>query len=249
MLKLEKVAKSLEVSISLRAQKPFFSLHLIIAFAIALGFHLAAILLFTIRHSDGTQHLSIFPAVYVESIVSSNNHVSIDLNSEDINFRYMHEPPELKPIYPILAGFTVNELPRTINRQESEMPFIKVEQWLTAPSMPLLQRDKKKAKVLDIQIFGGLESYSLFNEGWGKNELALLAKLPFNECKASYEIRLDLQSGSIFWYQPIFDCKSKKFCHLAEQILNRLIFNVPEPSKAIASGLIEISYKRDENYD
>ena len=252
MLKLEKIAKTLEISISLRPQAPFFTRHFIEAFSIALGLHLLAGFLFTIQRGNTSDNLTVLSPVYVESEAFLNNQVVADFKAEDVVHRYMQEPMESWPEYPSFSSIPVgiNAQPFRKPKKETGNPFIKSERWLATPTIPLPTLPEKQWKPLQISVSGGLENYPLLNEGWRNADLAFLKNLPLNECKASYEIRLDLQTGSIFWYQPLYSCKSGKYRRFAEQILNRMIFHVSDPSKAVVSGTVEICFFRGkENYD
>jgi hypothetical protein len=195
-----------------------------------------------------SDNLTVFPPVYVESELTPalNHQVVAELEKEEIFSRYVGEPSDSKPELPIFAGASLVvslAIPKEI---AIDNPFLKLEFKIMNPAFPLPKTTPYPQKPLRIEVSGGLEKYPLLKEGWENIELSLLKKNAIQGYKASYNVRLDLQTGSLFWHEPLFFNPSKKWDRLAEQILNGIQFDVVDPTEAIASGLIEITFLKTE---
>ena len=94
MLKLEKVAKTLEISIALRQRDSFFSAPLLQAFGIAIALHIFAGVLFQVSPFRISGSQTIFPPVLVDAELISEGESAVvaQVDAEEISPRYIKEP-------------------------------------------------------------------------------------------------------------------------------------------------------------
>jgi hypothetical protein len=250
MLKLEKISKTLEISIILRPKTPFLTHSLKWAFIIALSIHILIGLLFTVTLMKVSDPIQIYPPVFVESEGNEafSNQALADLEREEMNFRYPGEPPDSKLTLPdyhfraeesVIAGSIGAEIFKTD-------PFLKVEDWLLAPSIPLWVTSHSHNTPIQIKLGGGIEKYVILEEGRNSDIMGLLKKMKPERYTQTYHVRIDLHRGEIFWFEPIGISKSKKIDQMIERILSNIRFDVLDPSEAIGAGCIEITLFKQE---
>ncbi len=252
MLKLEKVAKTREINITLRPRTSFFTKSFKEAFLWALGMHLAAGFLFTVQLIRISENIKVFLPAYVESELGSalNNQVIAELEREKIFSHYIGEPPDAKPEFSVFSGGSeVTTSLASLKENSTENPFLKSEFWLMAPELPLLKKSSNLPKPIKIEVSGGLEKYPILKEGWDTIEVSTLKKMKPHGYKASYNVRLDLQTGRLFWIEPLLLDKSKISDLLAEKILAEIQFEVLDSSEAVASGVVEITFLKPEEFN
>src|ERR1700728_1492531 len=101
MLKLEKIAKTLEISITLRKNERLFSKSFLQALLMAVGLHLFAGIFFNVRLSKVPENQEIFLPALVESDLSSaDQSVIAQLDLEEVLPRHVKEPKGSKPSLP-----------------------------------------------------------------------------------------------------------------------------------------------------
>src|SRR3984885_13435148 len=119
MLKLEKIAKTMEISITLRHRDSFFSPALMTAFAIAIALHLVAGILFEVRPFKIKGSQIVFPPalVDVDISLSPENSVVALVVDEDIIPRSIKEPKGANLTLPSMPLTTGSFLPEIKQRE------------------------------------------------------------------------------------------------------------------------------------
>jgi hypothetical protein len=248
MLKLEKIAKTLEISITLREREHFLNKTFVQALIIAIGLHLFAGVLFNVRFIKITASQSIFPPAFVEadlSILSDNSVVAV-AEEEDNHLKHFIEAKGSKPPAP---EFTTRDyIQQTIQLNKAceweKNPFIAIESQINQQSIPLPTFSKNKSfKPVSVSVSGGLDPIALIDEGWGKMDFSILKKLTTPYYRVIFSVRLDNQSGCLFWHEFKTDRSNKELDYLAEYILKNMCFDINKDLFATL-GEVEIVFQK-----
>lgn len=220
MLKLEKVSKTLEVSITLRKKEPLFSRNLLLALLFATALHLVAGLLFNVRSFLFTGSQSLIPPVMVDAIMLPPADAAVQVKlEEDLSPRSVREPKKSDPLFPdwpqrepFIAQGTVEPLWQ-IN------PFVKRE-FLPSLESPPPQKGAR------IHFSGSLAKATLVHS----------PPPPALVYQGRFEVRLEGSSGTLFWFEPL---QFSPHDHAIEKWLKEFRFR-PDPNTFVEAGEIEV---------
>jgi hypothetical protein len=238
MLKLEKMAKTLEISMTFKPRERLFDPLFLKALAIAILLHTLAGFLVHIRHNLFIDSPSVFPPAVVDTDPSlSHAGVIAHLEADDLSLYPIPRPKETPlplPTMPLASHLPKPEIlqkGRTSSRQlftrlSDHSPLFE-QQWLTGPEF---------TRTSCIHLSGALQNKKLLYNGLDKLDLTTLNSMTAPFTQAIYEVRLDTRSGTLFWFKPLGTSRVSKEC---ESILKRIQFE-PEMSGAIVSGEVSI---------
>ncbi len=254
MLKLEKISKSLEIDIILRPRSPVFTSSLKRGFIIALSLHVVIGLLFTVQLIKVSNSIKNYSPIYVESDGQAwlSPQALADLENEEVFVRYLGEPPEARLVLSPCHFSAPRQDPSIASKVEKAPAqlFWKKENWILTPAIPLITPRRYVATPIQIKASGGLEKYALIAKKWDDEILKLLTKIKSERYSQTYHVRLDLDGGEIFWYEPVGVSRSRKADQVVERILSALRFDIKDDSEAIDSGYVEITvYKQEASCD
>lgn len=235
MLKLEK-ARGKEISIGLRDKTPFMNQSFLYAFAIALGLHIGAILLFSIQPFIivGQQLL---PATSVEvdrgqlMLLNDNNSAYADIDEKlQKNF---WAPPVAQlnlPKFPIV----LEDRQQAFLQEKVALvnPFLSIEEDFEIPFM----NSTKRTPGIYINVSGELSDMKLLNDG--TSQIQYDAKRMSSQI-LTFMVQVDNKTGRIFWRMPTQKSISHELGVVAEQILNSMLFQ-SNPKDFVSVGTIEI---------
>jgi hypothetical protein len=251
MLKLEKIAKSLELSITLRERDRFFNHAFIKAFMIAIGLHLFTGLLFNVRliKITGSRSVSLPALVDIDmSILTDKGVLAMVEEMENFPKHFV----EAKISHPPLLSFPIEkgEKPLSSLNKNSDLKtnfFISLEQeTYDQPALPLLwNRDQTDFKPIEVSVSGGLDSSLILEEGWEKIDLSMIKNHLTQTYRVVFAVRLDNYSGSLFWYDQRTEKANKELDALAENILKNMLFAETKSSFS-TSGEVEIRFTKDD---
>lgn len=240
MLKLEKVSKSMEISISLRDEERFFNRPFLKALALALLIHLAAAMLFQIRPFTILGSQMLFPPAQVDTDISytSDGGVFANLDHEEVVSFPIGEPKETFPKFPpvpddmewMLSSLSLFPIASTQN------PFKFLESRWLEPDV--ISWAKQKIGGNPIQVFPSkqLAERMVINEGIEPFD-------PRQTYSILFDVQVDDRTGTVCWYEikKIEGSIDRELNLEAENILRRMRFNSLEHS-FITSGEIEIRF-------
>lgn len=223
MLKLEKVAKTLEVSITLRKKEPLLTKNLWIALVVATLLHVGAGLLFNVRAFlfKGSQIL--IPPVMVESFIVPSQEGSVNVQIDEDSFpRSIKEPKKSEPLLP--------EWPSEIASNFSS----------STPAIEYWKKDPFKRETLLPQLDTPLPSKGVHYHISGP-----LAKIPliyappppnFQVYQGHFYVRLEGRTGRLFWFEPL---QTHWQDHAIEDWLKEFKFE-PVEDTFVEAGEIEV---------
>jgi len=227
MLKLEKIAKSLEVSITLSKRERLFNRAFLQALAIAVGLHLLAGMFFQVRPFMIMGSQIVFPPVIVDADVapSSEAGITVQMENEEATPRLIREPKGSKlalPAIPLTKGYFAHT---TVQAKETSDPFAALEERFFIE--PVTHKEKPQpARVL--------VSGPLAQADFVPPPLAAI-KTPSRNV---YAVRVDAKTGTIFWYESLYS-EGRESDQRSEEILKSLKFHMPDDALVVA-GEVEI---------
>lgn len=229
MLKLEKIAKTLEISITLRERERFLNKTFVQALMIALGLHLLAGVLFNVHFIKITGSQSTFPPAFVEADLSTliDNSVIAVAEEDETHLKHFVEAKGSKPPNPEISVTEYVQQTIQLNKlcEWEKNPFIAIEAQINSQAIPLPDLSKSKPLVpIRVHVSGGLDAETILEEGWENIDLSAINKLPIPLYKVAFAVRLDNQSGCLFWYELKTDKFYKEVDALAEDILKNMCF-------------------------
>jgi len=228
MLKLEKIAKTMEISISLRRREGFFNKRLLQALAIALFLHVSAGVLFQVRPFKVIGSQMIFPPIVVDADIQLTP-VIAELDKEDTLPRLIREPKSSLPLFPKpgleIAGTKSAIEPRGDDFYLFEQDIYPIE-WMV----------RQKAKnPIEVTLSGPLAERKLLDDGTDH------FKSIFKSGKAVFAVQVDDKTGSIFWYQSKQSQNSIELEQQAERIVRAIRFQ-EEGDSFVTTGEVEIQF-------
>lgn len=226
MLKLEKVSKTLEVSITLRKKETVFNSTFLKALALALGLHLLAAILFQVSPFILRGSQIVLPPTIVDADLS-DGFVIAHADSEENLPRHIKEPPGAKLPLPEMDLKSPNlEMDQNLYKN----PFLSLESNLDLFEIPKMGQN--------LIISGPLAENPLLEEP----SFNFNAKMAY---RAHFAVNLDAKSGTLFWFESL-QTDPDPFLELqAEKILRNLRF-APVTESLIVSGEIEITFRPHE---
>lgn len=249
MLRLEKIAKTLEISITLRERETVFSKTFLKALFIAIALHLMAGLMFHVRFIKISPSQTLFPPSFVEADLSLalDSGVTALVEEEEIQPKHFVEPKGSKPKIPRIPMNTVEQIlelpsPKVSNHNL----FAGLESDIHYVTFPLLSKISKSAPHVKIYISGGLDPESLIQEGWEGLDLNPISTLSSSYYRTLASVRLDCKEGTLYWFEFKTERTNKDLDNLSEEILKNINFK-PQDHIAAAMGEIEIVFFKDIN--
>lgn len=220
MLKLEKVAKTLEVSITLRKKEPLLTKNLAWALLFALLLHLAAGLLFNVRAFLFLGSQSLIPPVQVDSILipAPDALVMVEL-AEDPFPRWLREPKKSEPTLP---DWPTAE---TLVTQASREPLWEKNPFEDLAFAPNLDHPPPKAGI-QVHFSGPLAQFSVIHS----------PPPPALRYQGRFQARLEGATGTLFWLEPL---QGGYTDHAVEKWLKDFRFK-PDSSHFVEDGEIEV---------
>lgn len=248
MLKLEKIAKTLEISITLRQRESLFNKTFIQALMIAIGLHLFAGILFNVRFIKIAGSQTVIPPAFVEADLTapSDNSIVAIAEEEENHPKHFIEAKGSKPQLPAIP--LSEHAQQTVQLQKAccwkKNPFIEIEAYANPAPIPLPKAPNTPGQPIQVYVSGGLNAASLMQEGWESIDPATLKTQATQNYCVIFAVRIDGQTGSVFWYEFKTDRAHKELDALAEQILKNMRFDKSEDSFATL-GEVEIVFKHD----
>lgn len=233
MLRLEKIRKTHDISVTLRKKAPFFSTTFCLALLWALGIHLFGLLIFHVAPFRITYSDSIFPPVSVASdlgkIWQGNALAYLD---EDIVV-----PPYL--LLPLSLDFSTPSIPELPQPKKSEYysanfyknPFLSVELDSLVHENPKF--DLPMDQLMKIHVSGPLADFA-----WKYESIDFsVYEIKKGEYAIAYDIKVD-ESGHVFWWQP-HQKMPQPLISWGDAILKGIFFEIPVINTSFA-GKVEI---------
>lgn len=242
MLRIERNARSKEIILSMRKRAaPWLSRPLWIALAIALGIHLAAILLFR------------FPTLKVSNKPSLNSAiVELELTSNLLTTEADWLPSRPPPLLPADLLLTTREypsppkgMPDTLTSRsaysaihESLPVFRQAERLDLLLKTPPPAETFTAAPQISVRVAGLLAQYPLLTS------LPVDPNLPsdLHSCCLRYCVNVDAKTGAVCWLMLQNSAPSAQIQSFAESIVKSMQFALP-PQALLPSGEIEIQFK------
>jgi hypothetical protein len=229
MLKLERLTKKLELSVTLRKREPFFNREMVQAMALGIALHLFFFFLFPIAtlKFHGSQ-LFLPPVSVAADIPSSSGAVTIEMNQEEMAASHL-EPPSLWTLSIPEVDLTI--FPK-IASYSGDVSF--EQQHLNYPLLSLLDSLPKPVTPFQIHVSGPLSDVSFFLNYH-------VPPIPEGLFKASFLVRMENQTGKIFWYEYREEPQNEAMRQLAQEVLNHLQF-VKNKNLFVTDGEVEIIF-------
>lgn len=236
MLKVEKIARSAEISIALRKKESLFSPTFLKALFWAIAFHASAVIFFHVAPFT-LDSGRVYPPASVESDLFDGGAIAT-IEQQGPPKRYLLAPKESRPEIHSYPSFTMMQYLENIQESGPEVdPFVRLEQSLWTEKL-FKPQEKSLFKPIEIQTSGSLAERSFKF----KEEIPRVVE-PF---KAIYSVQVENKTGHIFWYEPKILSHGKK--PLVEAVLRSIQFE-PDLKGFITSGDIEITFNQRRRYD
>lgn len=228
MLKLKKIAKSMEVVISLGSKESFFSRPLLQAFAIAISLHLFFLFFVQIRTFNIFGNPPLINPVVVNADIAyiDQNEVLAQLDLQEDMPRAIREPkgselklPEVPRVNQSFVDIDYLVPPKSLN------PLAFVEQ----PSHPT---------GTEIRVSGPISDRFI-----DEPITPVHSKGP--SIRYLYQVQVDNASGALIWFEAISGYSDRTLTAKAETILKNMKFT-PEYQTFAANGSVEIVFWREE---
>lgn len=220
MLKLEKVSRTLEVSITLRKKEPLFSKNLVFALFFATALHLAAGLLFNIRTFLFTGSQSLIPPVIMDAVLLPPSDATVQIKlDEELTPRSIREPKKSDPALP---DWPHHQLPIAKHHEEllwQKNPFEKQE-FLPALDLP------PPKKGVNIHFSGPIAQAALLHS----------PPPPKFTFQGRFHVRMEGSSGTLFWFESQ---QNNPHDHAIEKWLKEFRFR-PDPNTFVEAGEVEV---------
>lgn len=249
MLGLKKSPKNNEIHLQLKPKQRFFDQSLRLAFMIALALHLGAALLFHVRLFSNRQIETILPptntlAHFIKSSADENEAiVTSRIDTEGRLTAAQLIPPASNPE---LLSFESPKLIKELQFKQFDLlynPFIEIEReveenYFTHLDLPLFTSPVKIAvsgPLAEIPIAPlDKQFHDLF-------ELQQYSPHQYSQKRAIYTVKVDTNSGQIFWYQLKENAIEQSQTALAEKLLKNFHF-LFSTQEVIVNGEIEIIF-------
>lgn len=234
MLKLEKISKTRELSVLLRAKPTLLTGSFRIALAYAVFVHLLAFLLFKIAPLSMKFQYTLFPPVNVAVDGLVSHGVDVVLENEEPIPEYLLLPKQGIPeLFVDMTNFMRNHTEYIPWQSPLDDPFLAFQHQVEFPTEP----EADAASSMSIHLTGGITELSLAKESDIKrNALGLEGKQPH---RYVFRVLVEQKQGEIFWWEFIDTESSKTQLTEALNILDMLKF-VPLSEPGILSGKVEV---------
>lgn len=248
MLKLERIARSQELNVSLRDKPSFLSHSFLLALSYALFSHLLALLLFQISPFKISYEASIIPPVLVASDFMSGDYM------QGVTAHYYDQ--SIVPDYLILPSRPVVQLPLAVRessplKKDSTMyhdltrnPFLRLEDEIALGRVSDLFGDSVDPSPLVVRSSGDIAERKMWRkkddqsaiEAFALRQPELRSRIPYY---FFFAVEVDQRTGEIFWWERQSEAGVPKLDALAIEVLKNLRFETYE-DHLIESGHIEI---------
>lgn len=240
MLKLKRNSRDGMISVIVRDKEFFITRPLAIAFAIAVGIHLALLGLFHVAPFSIVISSHVFPPTNVEAHNPSNESVVAEMNAPALTIRGLPDvPPPIPTIFSQPIFLTVRPVEFAKETHSAEMAFIQIEQDIYQPAFdPLMHLPKEP---LNIVVSGILGQYPTLHNGLEGED----SKIPKTDTdrRINYMVMVEGKSGKIFWFELIQPSHDKILDKFAENLLRGMRFDT-DPNTLIVSGEIELHFNQ-----
>lgn len=221
MLRLEKGSKKLDIT--LRQRERIFTRPLLQALGIALGLHLAALILFPIALTRFSGSQQVHPPVSVAAILPSFSGVSTEIAEEEIPSRYLSAPKSRMPPLPVASSLPL-DMPELRASQDMPLDFLN----------DFLDHQPHFSEPLTVRISGPL----------ALRQRVFTAPKPLNTThmgRVVFQVQLENRSGKIFWLERKEAHANEKVNQLAEKLIQELLFE-PNQEAFVTEGEVEIIF-------
>lgn len=228
MLKLKKIAKSMEIAISLNSKDSFFNRPLIQAFAIAIGLHLLALGTIQIRSINIFGNQSEIQPVLVDIDMAH-----IDQSAVLTELAIRDDLPRAIP-EPQTSGLRLPTLP------PAESSFIAFDYVITPKNIDPLAFNTPPGhpQGTELHISGALAE-RFIEEPVERSQLP-----PGPSIRYVYNIQVDNQTGELIWFERLSENSDRLLTFKADSIIRNLRFT-PDRETFTANGSVEIMFWRD----
>lgn len=235
MLKLEKVSRNNQLNVIVRDKEHFLSRPLLIAFSIAISFHLLLLIIFKITPFALHLNQTIFPPVQVETDHPNNAAITADITQfNELSSNLPPTPPSL-PIIPNTPQFLAYN--HTLSTEQENSPaqlFDPIEKAITQPATILLSSPPSPLPIAVI-VSGPLAEHTLLVDGLKDNVRPVKQSIG----TAKYEVIVEGNTGRVIWQEPIQNSSNIALEKFAERILKDMRF-ATDSSAYMISGYIEV---------
>lgn len=237
MLKLEKIAKSRELSVLLRSKPTILTFPFLCALGYALLIHIAALFLFQISPFKVTYQQSLFAPVRVATEMPIHHGVlstNLQFEEQEPIAEYLIAPLPLTPTLP-----KAYQMLAKINRAEMEQnntfnAHLPLEGFFFDNLETPLAMESQSYQVLAIYLSGPISEYSLKNK-----DVETLDPQPQLTYRILFSVKVNQSNGEIFWWDLREAPDSKQLQNEAINVLKSLQF-APQSTPDFLSGGIEI---------
>lgn len=242
MLKLNKSTSSRDIHISIRERERYFTRSFLIAFGIAITFHLLFITIFHVAPFILRINQTVFPPTYIENVPFQD--AMTLANADQIEVISSHLPPPLQsvPQLPNSPSFSNFEQRKWHNKSSSEASlFYNIEQQIYTPTFSPLAIT---TPLFHVKTTGVLAEKFRLKSDWEKKHRPPITQ----ESYAIYEVVVEGNSGRIFWFEPKQLTHNPALNQFATTLLSELRFETDQ-SIPTASGNIEMHFYPNGSYD
>jgi hypothetical protein len=229
MLKLEKSRES-GIAIRLRPKERFFEPTLIKAFALALFLHLGGLALFHIAPFSMSSSF-LFPPIHVQSQINRPASATTLHSIEQTGDSFMLPPLALIPLTDLGEEINLSDLapfhsfdPKAYQELEETLWPL----WESPFSIPM-----EGPKIM-VTISGDLARFPLIKKDPILDELHPIGE-PLHSI--SYRVKMDKETGELFWFERENSSGKKEIDRLTENILSHFIFGTDGHFDAIDGSL------------
>lgn len=231
MLKLEKTSNSSGLAISLRERDGFFEPRLLKALAIALFFHVAALILFHATPFYFSSNFT-FPPIQVQTdspVQGISAHAALDREEEEFSPPPLSFVPDLDWISFSQTSSLIPSLSLDIHAFQQMEEKIR-PQWQEPLALKL------EEPRIQLAISGDLAHLSLIASDPLLQQMQPMAadRIP---TFITYQVQLDQRTGELFWYDRIESSDDPAINQLTEKILLKLRFSSPDQLEVIKGNL------------
>lgn len=235
MLKLEKISKTRDLNVLLRAKPTLLTARFLIALAYALFIHLTAFVLFKVAPLKIDFQFSLFPPVSVAVELPVHSGVYVALQDEEPIPEYLIAPLSTLPKLPMAL-----ESPLVRNSEYIKLQSPLDNAFLALEDNVELEAGIERYPLLSIYLSGAIADLSLEPVRLNENAFADASAAALNQPERYiFRVLADQNRGEIFWWELIESDSSRARHAEALSILKSLQF-VPEKEIGIVSGEIEI---------
>lgn len=236
MLKLEKISKTRELNVLLRARPTLLTAPFLMALAYALFVHLAAFFLFKIAPLNLGFQYALFSPVNVAVELPVHNGVYVALQDQEPVPEYLIAPEPKIPELP-----NADELPLVKNSEYIKLQSPLSHLFMEFENSVSLETKTVPPEPVTVHLSGSIAEMSLLPIRIDASALAARIKTvsmdePF---RALFRVLVDQSRGEIFWWELIESDPSQAYHAEALDIFKNLKFS-PVEELGILSGKVEI---------